>query len=178
MLGEAVDMGQKSCPHRVDMWSLGLKRPPYFIIPINIRSTSRTLSPKRNGRLQHQRVTADWVTPLLTPAGQQSRGISMRREARLRPEYAQLYPMLEPGKWESALVTAQKVAAIRLLQLADTFVLHDRVLADTHFEFRGGSARRDGSALVRGDVASVASPLRPQNPAVEGKAVSSHGERF
>jgi hypothetical protein len=41
---------------------------------------------------------------------------------------------------------AEKVAAIRLLQLADTYVLHDRVLVDTHFEFRGGEGRR-GTAL-------------------------------
>jgi hypothetical protein len=34
------------------------------------------------------------------------------------------------------------VAAIRLLQLADTYVLHDRVLTDVHFEFRGGTPRR------------------------------------
>jgi hypothetical protein len=66
----------------------------------------------------------------------------MLREARLRPEYAHLYPMLEPGAWESAASVAEKVAAIRLLQLADTYVLHDRVLTDAHFEFRGGTPRR------------------------------------
>lgn len=66
----------------------------------------------------------------------------MRREARLRPEYAHLYPMLKPGEWESAAATADKVAASRLIQLEDAYVLHDRVLAGTHFEFRGGSPRR------------------------------------
>jgi hypothetical protein len=66
----------------------------------------------------------------------------MRREARLRPEHAHLYPMLEAGKWELAAVMAEKVAATRLLQLAETFVLHERVLADIHFEFRGGLPRR------------------------------------
>lgn len=69
----------------------------------------------------------------------------MLREARLRPEYAHLYPMLEPGIWEPATITAEKVASIRLLQLAETYVLHDRVLSDAHFEFRGGSARRQPS---------------------------------
>jgi hypothetical protein len=74
----------------------------------------------------------------------------MRREARLRPEYAHLYPMLEPGTWESAAVTAEKVAAARLLQLADSYVMHERVLTDAHFEFRGGSRRwsRDPSRGV------------------------------
>jgi hypothetical protein len=66
----------------------------------------------------------------------------MLREARLRPEYAHLYPMLVPDAWEPAAETAAKVAAWRLLQLADTYVFHDRVLADAHFEFRGGSPRR------------------------------------
>jgi hypothetical protein len=66
----------------------------------------------------------------------------MLREARLRPEYAHLYPMLEPGIWASAAATAEKVAAARLLQLADSYVLHDRVLIDAHFEFRGGIGRR------------------------------------
>jgi hypothetical protein len=66
----------------------------------------------------------------------------MLREARLRPEYAHLYPMLEPGTWALAAVIAEKVAAMRLLQLADSFVFHDRVLCDAHFEFRGGRPRR------------------------------------
>ena len=66
----------------------------------------------------------------------------MLREARVRPEYAHLYPMLQPGIWASAALVAEKVAATRLLQLADTYVLHDRVLIDAHFEFRGGSSRR------------------------------------
>lgn len=65
----------------------------------------------------------------------------MRREARLRPECAHLYPMVKPGVWDAAAVMAEKVAAARLLQLEDAYVLHDRVLADAHFEFRGGSAR-------------------------------------
>lgn len=66
----------------------------------------------------------------------------MRREARLRAEYAHFYPMLRPGEWESAAAIADKVAASRLLQLEDAYVLHDRVLTDTHFEFRGGSPRQ------------------------------------
>jgi hypothetical protein len=68
--------------------------------------------------------------------------MSMLREARLRPEYAHFYPMLVPDAWEPAASTADKVAAVRLQQLADTYVLHDRVLPDAHFEFRGGIPRR------------------------------------
>jgi hypothetical protein len=65
----------------------------------------------------------------------------MRREARLRQEFAHLYPMLQSGPWESAAATADRVAATRLLQLDDAYVLHDRVLTDAHFEFRGGLPR-------------------------------------
>ena len=66
----------------------------------------------------------------------------MLREARLRPEYAHLYPMLEPSAWAPAADVALKVAAMRILQLADTYVFHDRVLTDAHFEFRGGTPRQ------------------------------------
>jgi hypothetical protein len=50
--------------------------------------------------------------------------------------------MLEPGVWAAAAIVAERVAAVRLQQLADTYVLHDRVLIDAHFEFRGGTPRR------------------------------------
>lgn len=66
----------------------------------------------------------------------------MRREARLKPEYAHLYPGLEPGAWESAAVLADRVLACRLLMPSGGFVLSDRALNEGHFEFRGGSAPR------------------------------------
>ena len=65
----------------------------------------------------------------------------MRREARLRPQYAHLYPMLKPDTWEVAALTAERVVTTRLQQLDETYVLHDRVLPDSHFEFRGGASR-------------------------------------
>ena len=65
----------------------------------------------------------------------------MVREARVRPEFAHLNPMLVAGAWGSAADIAAQVAAVRLLQLSDTYVFHDRVLTDAHFEFRGGTPR-------------------------------------
>jgi hypothetical protein len=60
-----------------------------------------------------------------------------RREARLRPEYAQLYPGILAGEWQSAAVLADRVLAHHLLYLLDAG-LPSRVLLDSHFEFRGG----------------------------------------
>jgi hypothetical protein len=60
-----------------------------------------------------------------------------RRRARLRPEYADLYPRVVPGLW----LGARRVAAVvrrsdpsaRLRELAG-----ERTLPAVHFEFRGG----------------------------------------
>jgi len=60
------------------------------------------------------------------------------REARLRPEYADLYPELVPGQWESASRIAEVVLARYLLQQL-TDGQPDRALNETHFEFRGGA---------------------------------------
>ena len=61
------------------------------------------------------------------------------REARLRPEYAALYPELVPGQWEPAARIAEVVLARYLLQQL-TDGQPDRALNETHFEFRGGGA--------------------------------------
>jgi hypothetical protein len=66
----------------------------------------------------------------------------MRREARLKPEYAHLYPGVEPGVWESAGVLADRVLSARLLRPNNGFILSDRALAEEHFEFRGGPRQR------------------------------------
>ena len=60
------------------------------------------------------------------------------REARLRPEHAELYPELVPGQWEPAARIAEVVLARYLLQQL-TDGQPDRALNETHFEFRGGA---------------------------------------
>jgi hypothetical protein len=60
------------------------------------------------------------------------------REARLRPEFAPLYPGLEPGAWEDASVLAELVLSEHLLRPSPGYMLSDRVLGKEHFEFRGG----------------------------------------
>jgi hypothetical protein len=62
------------------------------------------------------------------------------REARLRPECADLYPELVPGQWEPAARIAEVVLARYLLQQM-TDGQPDRALNETHFEFRGGAGQ-------------------------------------
>jgi hypothetical protein len=70
------------------------------------------------------------------------------REARLRPEFAELYPTLTPGQWEPAARVAEAVLARLLLLEISEAPLQDRTLNEKHFEFRGetpdGAPRRSG----------------------------------
>jgi hypothetical protein len=65
------------------------------------------------------------------------------REARLRPEYAHLYPALEAGAWEPAVVLGRRLLVWSLIQ-PKPVRFGPRLLRDSHFEFRGRAA--DGSA--------------------------------
>jgi hypothetical protein len=58
------------------------------------------------------------------------------REARLRPEYASLYPGLEPGVWLPATTVGQKLLLWHLATAATP--QGERLMAEGHFEFRGG----------------------------------------
>jgi hypothetical protein len=76
------------------------------------------------------------------------------REARLKPEFAHVYPPLEAGKWEPAGVLADKVTAWLLRQAHGGFISSDRVLWTKHFEFRDTSPRPaspSGGHTRRGD---------------------------
>ena len=57
------------------------------------------------------------------------------REARLRPEYARLYPEVPPG-WQPAAQIAEQVAE-RLIAQRGYVGLRGRVLRTEHFEYRG-----------------------------------------
>jgi hypothetical protein len=65
----------------------------------------------------------------------------MRREARLRPEYAPVYPTLTPDLWQDAARVSELIAASRQQLVSPGNVIQDRVLPDAHFEFRGGLPR-------------------------------------
>jgi hypothetical protein len=73
------------------------------------------------------------------------------REARLRPEYGELYPGLRPGEWETAVVLADRLLADCLIRGSGT-ALRGRVLLDAHFDFRGGASQggeREGLRIRR-----------------------------
>lgn len=68
------------------------------------------------------------------------------REARLRPEWSDLYPGLIAGRWEPAAIVADRLLAYGLMHGSHT-ALRGRALLDAHFEFRGGDAARDGERI-------------------------------
>jgi hypothetical protein len=61
-----------------------------------------------------------------------------RREARLKREFAHLYPPLKAGEWGSAAVMAEKLVAWLLKTKQHGYLSSERVLRPEHFEFRGG----------------------------------------
>ena len=65
------------------------------------------------------------------------------REARLRSEWASLYPGLPPGEWMAASQLVPLVLRHRL-QDEHGWEFARRIMVDEHFEFRGGRPR-DGS---------------------------------
>jgi hypothetical protein len=95
-------------------------------------------------------------TMLTLESSRASGGLARRetREARLRPEYVELYPGIRSGEWEPAAILADRLLADRLLRGSDA-AIRGRVLLDAHFEFRGGASlggERDGMRLRRESV--------------------------
>ena len=62
------------------------------------------------------------------------------REARLRPEWADLYPGMQPNVWHVAAELVPHVLRHRM-QDGRTWEFTRRILMDDHFEFRGGRPR-------------------------------------
>jgi hypothetical protein len=59
------------------------------------------------------------------------------REAKLKGEYLKLYPGIKAGVWLPAREVAEHIIAVIRHQGADRGA-HGRMLAEEHFEFRGG----------------------------------------
>lgn len=80
---------------------------------------------------------------------------SQIRLVRLRPEFASLYPGLDPGVWETATELAEHT-----IQPSPGFMLSNRILPDEHFEFRGGTPGRGSSwSGMRSRVTDRSNPL-------------------
>ncbi len=73
----------------------------------------------------------------------------MRREVRLKPAFADLYPSLTAGRWYTAAAIAGLVKGSRIVHEGTDVRLTDRVLTAMHFEFRGGGARWGSWAGMR-----------------------------
>jgi hypothetical protein len=61
-----------------------------------------------------------------------------RRQARLRVEYASLYPGVKAGIWVDADELAEQLLTQHLLRPSPGFMLSSRMLPEEHFDFRGG----------------------------------------
>ena len=59
----------------------------------------------------------------------------MIRQARLKPEYAELYPGIKAGEWVPAADAAAQVLA---MMRGTNRTFQDRVMNERHFEFQGG----------------------------------------
>lgn len=89
--------------------------------------------------------------------------MSAPREARLKPEYAGLYPDVAAGVWLLAAHVAETLAVLARKD-PEADVLR-RVLDERHFEFRGGPAagsphivRDRGMRSLRADSRSRGTP--------------------
>jgi hypothetical protein len=78
------------------------------------------------------------------------------RQVRLRPEFAGLYPGLDPGVWESATELAARLLAQHILQPSPGHMLSNRILPEEHFEFMGGTQRGSAWTGVRSRVSDRA----------------------
>ncbi|MEO8227371.1 MAG: hypothetical protein ABI637_08050 [Gemmatimonadota bacterium] len=68
------------------------------------------------------------------------------REARLKSEFAHLYPPLAADCWTPAAEVGARMLFWQV-QRSGTVDLGDRLLDGAHFEFRGGWTRGDTGAL-------------------------------
>jgi hypothetical protein len=73
------------------------------------------------------------------------------REARLRPEFADLYPAVEPGVWLPATTVGQQLLLWHLAKAVTP--QGERLMGEEHFEFRGGlrAGVRNGARTRAGD---------------------------
>jgi hypothetical protein len=67
------------------------------------------------------------------------------REARLRPDFAEQYPGVEPDVWFTAATLAEHLLARMLREGKADLARIPRLLDPAHFEFRGGEGPSGGA---------------------------------
>lgn len=77
------------------------------------------------------------------------------REARLKPEFAHLYPPLRANTWELAIIMTERLMAWHL-EADRWFMQPDRLLSPEHFEFRGGAPASSSQGRRKEERASSA----------------------
>jgi hypothetical protein len=96
---------------------------------------------------------------------------STTREARLRPEFAELYPPLAPDVWEPAAELGAKMLLWQVQQHGPG-ALVQRTLEETHFEFRGGWTRGSETAYrTRALDTTYVGPAGPRISSSQDRAV-------
>ena len=72
-------------------------------------------------------------------------GDTRGREARLKPEFTELYPGLAPDTWMPIEALLRHVATLLYTRRAEPeAITGERLIREEHFEFRGHSDRPDG----------------------------------
>jgi hypothetical protein len=106
------------------------------------------------------------------------------RQARLKPEHAHLYPGLTPGRWMPVEDLLRHITdLIHQDRSKAKAITGTRLLHQTHFEFRGKSARPDGlpdgasrmsDAGLEPNQVETTSGRAGESPLRRGKGESSH----
>jgi hypothetical protein len=78
------------------------------------------------------------------------------RRARVRPQFASLYPEIVPGVWVSARHATQLVRRRGPREQCSPDCARGRVLCEVHFEFKGG---RRGRQYLTGEWLPRVSPV-------------------
>lgn len=71
------------------------------------------------------------------------------REARLKPQFAHLYPAITAGQWDSAAVIADRLVSWLLRNPNPKIIATARILPPEHFEFRGDVPRPGAQGRTR-----------------------------
>ena len=78
------------------------------------------------------------------------------RLVRLRPQFANFYPGLDPMVWETATELAARILAQHTLQPSPGHMLSNRILPEEHFVFQGGNPRGTAGMGLRSRVTDLA----------------------